>query len=270
MAVGLAACAQRGAQEPGGDAGTDPRTDTSGQCAGICDASPPSVPRLLDTAGFGDITTYGSVSDPAPSAGGACNYGSTGILAFAAIQVNRLPGDLQGQWQGGRICGQCLEVRARTPDGWKAAVVRIVDKCPDANCGVDLGGAPARSLMGGKPGRYAGEWRFVSCDGHADVSDGPPALWVKDGSNAWWSLVQVRNPAERILSMRIRKAGEPDWMEMAWADEAENFFCVPAAALQDGSDYEVEAAMPHGAYTLRCPGAALAAAEALFDLSPSP
>jgi hypothetical protein len=266
----LPACA--GPETGDGDPpGGEPRTDSSGRCEGICDASPPSIPILFDTAGFGDVTTYGDVAHPAPSAGGACNYGPTGILWFAAIQVDRLPGDAQGQWRGGRACGQCAEVRARTPDGWKSAIVRIVDKCPDANCGIDLGGAPARALMGDKPGRYAGEWRFVSCDGHPGVSDGEPALFVKEGTNPWWSRVQVRNPAERITGMRIRKLSGSAWTELAWAAEAENFFAVPDEVLADTAGYEVQAILPHGApYSLRCQGTALAVPEAALALTRAP
>jgi expansin (peptidoglycan-binding protein) len=189
------------------------------------------------------VTTYGSVSDPAPSQGGACNYGATGIHRFAAIQVSLLPGDMRGQWQDGRICGQCARVRARTPTGWKSTVVRIMDKCPDAHCGIDLGGLPARDLMGEKPGRYSGEWTWVSCEGQAGVSDGPPTLYVKEGSNPFWSLVQVRNPADRIAQVRLRpvgRTGDADWISLAWATEAENFFTVPSEVLQDAGDYDLE------------------------------
>jgi hypothetical protein len=269
LAALLAACASRGT-EGTGDAGIAPRTDTSGTCAANCDAAAPSIPELTDTSGYGDVTTYGNVADPRPSAGGACNYGPTGIPDFAAIQVDRIPGDGQGQWRGGRVCGQCAEVRARTLSGWKSVVVRIVDKCPDANCGIDLGGAPAKTLMADKPGRYSGEWRFVPCDGHPGASDGAPTLQVKDGSNAWWSIVQVRNPSERILSMRIRKAGTAAWTDLEWAAEAENFYHVPAAALQDEGDYEVEAAMPHGRYALKCKGTALAQAKSSLALASVP
>jgi hypothetical protein len=175
LAAGFLACHPGGGTHEPGTASPPPRTDTSGQCAGICDASPRTYPIVGDSNGYGDVTTYGGTV-AAPSLGGACNYGQTGILNYAAIQVNRLPGDMQGQWRGGRVCGQCVEVRARTTEGWKSTVVRIVDKCPDDFCGIDLGGAPAGALMGDKPGRYAGEWSFIPCDGHPGVSDGaiPP------------------------------------------------------------------------------------------------
>ena len=51
---------------------------------------------------------------PEYSEGGACNYGSTGIKYYAAINVNQIPGDLKGQWQGGQICGRCARVRVTT------------------------------------------------------------------------------------------------------------------------------------------------------------
>jgi hypothetical protein len=267
----LGACGKPGTGSPE-PSGVEARADSSGQCEGNCDASPPSIPKLLDTAGFGDVTTYGDVAHPAPSAGGACNYGPTGILNFAAIQVDRLPGDAQGQWRGGRVCGQCAEVRARTPTGWKTTVVRIVDKCPDANCGIDLGGQPARDLMGDRPGRYSGEWTFVSCEGRAGVSDGEPSLFVKEGTNAWWSRVQARNPAERITGMRIRPVAagaNVAWTDMDWATEAENFFGVPDPMLQDTALYELQAILPHGApYSLRCRGTALAQAGTFLPFAP--
>lgn len=238
----MTACSSKGTDTEVPQPGGIPRSDSSGFCEGICDASPPSVPVLNDTGGFGDVTTYGSVADPAPSQGGACNYGATEILRFAALHVNRLPGDMQGQWQGGRLCGQCAEVRARTPEGWKTTVVRIMDKCPDENCGIDLGGLPARDLMGARPGRYSGEWRWVSCAGHEGVSDGPPSLFVKEGGNAYWSLVQVRNAEAGVLGVRLRLAftGARIWTELSWAAEAENFFKVPPAILQDAREYEME------------------------------
>jgi hypothetical protein len=265
----LTACSSKGTDTQVPQSGGTPRRDSSGFCEGICDASPPSVPVLNDTGGFGDVTTYGSLADPAPSRGGACNYGSTEILRFAAIQVSLLPGDLRGQWQDGRICGRCAEVRARTPDGWKTTVVRIMDKCPDANCGIDLGGLPAQDLMGARPGRYSGEWRWVSCAGHEGVSDGPPSLFVKEGGNAYWSLVQVRNAEAGVLGVRLRLAssGAGSWTDLPWATEAENFFKVPTAILQDAREYDMEILLSTGrGYGAVLKGADLAAEKSSLAL----
>lgn len=225
-----------------------PRTDTGSACIGPCDAASPSVPRITDTWSHGDVTTYGGVGNANPSAGGACNYGATGITHYAAIQVNRIPGDLRGQWDGGRACGQCFEVRARTPQGWKSTQVRIVDKCPDGFCGIDLGGAPATELMGNQAGRYSGQWKPITCEGLEGVSDGPTRLHVKNGSNRWWSLVQIRNPPSAVSEIRLRadRAGAT-WIRLAWAAEAENFFKVPEAILRDSVTYFLEARFESGA-----------------------
>lgn len=215
-----------------------PRTDTGSSCIGPCDAAAPSIPLITDTLSHGDVTTYGGVGNTNPSSGGACNYGVTGITHYAAIQVNQVPGDLEGQWKGGRACGTCFEVRARTPAGWRSTHVRIVDKCPDGFCGIDLGGAPATDLMGVQAGRYAGQWRPVSCQGLPGVSDGPTALHVKEGSNRWWSLVQVRNPPGAVREIRLRQdLPGSSWTSLPWATEAENFFKVPESILRDSVPY---------------------------------
>ena len=211
---------------------TSARLDTADTCTSSpCDASPPSIPVVIATGGAGDVTTYGGVNNANPSRGGACNYGVTGITHYAAIQVSLLPGDLRGQWNGGRICGQCVRIRARTPTGWRSTVARIVDKCPDDHCGIDLGGAPATDLMGAQAGRYSGEWSFVPCDGLVGVFDGPRTLWTKEGTNPYWSLVQVRNPPSAVDSL-LGRIGDGGWIPFAWAIEAENFFRTPDTLLR--------------------------------------
>ena len=231
--LGLAACATREAadavqprdaaaplQAPGPSARDD------GSCR-ACDSTPPAAPVLAADGGTGNVTTYGNVFDPEPSRGGACNYQDTAIEQYAAIHVNVELGDGRGPWQAGRICGQCALVRARTPEGWRQTVVRIVDKCPDEYCGIDLGGAPARAIMGTQPGRYQGTWRFISCAGQAGVSDAPPSLYVKDGSNPYWALVQVRNPSAAVQAIDWESADGVRRGTFPYASEAENYFSVP-------------------------------------------
>lgn len=253
--------------------GTTPRSDTAGTCTGICDASSPSFPVLTDSVSYGDVTTYGGVDTTIVSSGGACNYGVTGIRFYAAIQVNHLPGDLQGQWNGGRICGQCVLVRARTDSGWKQTIVRITDKCPDGYCGIDLGGAPAHALMGVMAGRYSGEWSFVSCAGHPELFDGPSRIWIKDGSNPDWAVVQVRDPIQAVEALRYRRMGAADssWSDMAWAIEAENFFKVPGDVLKDSARYEIQALYRDGTIqSATVPGDSLSVPEDSILLSPQP
>jgi hypothetical protein len=209
-------------------------TDT-GFC-GVCDSTSPSQPLLSDSGGSGNVTSYGSVMSPTPSTGGACNYGASDIRYYAAINVDVQAGDAKGQWQGGKICGQCAAVSVKTPDGWKETIVRIVDKCSDPHCGIALSGAAAKDLMGDRPGRYEGRWRFVSCAGHREVSDGPPTLRVKEGSSTWWALLHVRNPLQAVTAIDWRSSdGSRGAGTFAYATEAENFYSVPEAVHNSGT-----------------------------------
>ncbi len=228
----------------------------------------PSIPVFTEKGGEGDVTTYGSVSDPEFSQGGACNYGSTGIRYYAAINVNQFSSDLEGQWQGGQICGACARVLVRTIENEiRSTIVRIMDKCPDDNCGIDLGGAPAGEIMKNQPGRYSGEWEWVSCEGAPGVSDGLPSLHVKAGSGKWWSLVQVRNGPGAVLEIRARKAIDGEWLSLPWATEAENFLSVPVEILQDSGEWELEVIWRTGGSAfLRIAGEKLGVAEAVYRL----
>jgi len=192
-----------------------------------CDNAIPSYPVITEDGGYGAVTTYGSVVNPQPSLGGACNYGQSNVQNFAAVHVDNIPGDAQGIWNNGHICGQCFQVKVATQLGWKSTIVRIMDKCPDAYCGIDLGGQPAMQLMGNQPGRYSGEWTRVSCSGVENVSDATPTLVTKDGSNAWWSLVQVHNPPSEVIRIQWKNLHNAAQGVFQWATEAENYYKVP-------------------------------------------
>ena len=203
------------------------RRDAVTICSGICNAAAPSYPAIGNGAGQGNITMYTTEA----SSGGACNYGPTKVVYFAAVNVNITPGDGQGQWQGGRVCGQCLEVTALTTRGPQSVVVRIMDKCPDGYCGVDLGGLAPTAIMLDGFGRYDGTWRFVSCSGHPEVSDGPTTLSVSPGANAYWSRVQVRNPPGAVDSIAWLDSQGASGV-FPFATDPEGTFQVPPSVMQ--------------------------------------
>jgi expansin (peptidoglycan-binding protein) len=152
-------------------------------------------------------------------------------MYFAAI-------DTSLEWQGGHICGQCMEVTILTSQGPKSVVVRIMDKCPDANCGIDLGGSAPGAVMSNGSGRYQGAWRAVSCVGHSEVSDGAPSLWIKDGASSGWSIVQVRNGNAAVTSIDWQNASDASKKgTLAWATEAENFFSIPTSILSANASF---------------------------------
>ena len=209
-----------------------------GKCTN-CDSFTAADPELIENGGKGSVTTYGSITAKETSLGGACNYGQTNIQYYAAIHVNVSPGDDKGPWDGGAACGGCVHVRARTPEGWKEVTVRITDRCPDANCGVDLGGAPAADIMGNRVGRYYGEWEFVSCEGVEGVWGDSTSIWVKEGASTFWSIIQVRNPKDMVDSITIYGVDTRDFYGLEMVVGTENFWTVPQAVLQTDNRYRV-------------------------------
>ena len=209
-----------------------------GKCTN-CDSFTAADPELTEKGGKGSVTTYGSITAKETSLGGACNYGQTNIQYYAAIHVNVSPGDEKGPWNGGAACGGCVHVKARTPDGWKEVTVRITDRCPDANCGVDLGGAPASDIMGIQVGRYSGEWEFVSCEGVEGVWGDSTSIWVKEGASEFWSIIHVRNPKDMVKSITILGIDTRDAHELEMVVGTENFWTVPKAVLQTDNRYRV-------------------------------
>ena len=209
-----------------------------GKCT-ACDSFTAADPELTENGGKGSVTTYGSITAKETSLGGACNYGQTNIQYYAAIHVNVSPGDEKGPWNGGAACGGCVHVKARTPDGWKEVTVRITDRCPDANCGVDLGGAPASDIMGISVGRYSGEWEFVSCEGVEGVWGDSTSIWVKEGASEFWSIIHVRNPKDMVKSITIFGVDTRDVHELEMVVGTENFWTVPQSVLQTDNRYRV-------------------------------
>jgi expansin (peptidoglycan-binding protein) len=224
-----------GAPATGGDA-TAP-TGLPKFCTDACNAAAPVNPSVTDYGALGNVTMYTELS----SDGGACQYGSTGVMYFAAIDVNLEPNDGLGQWQEGRICGQCVEVTALTSEGAKQVVVRIMDKCADGYCGIDLGGNAPSDLMVDGFGRYEGAWRLVTCVGHPETYDGQPSLFVKDGSNGYWSAVQVRNPDTAVAAIEWQDLGDAGSQgTFSYASPSiENYYLVPTEVLQGNATYDL-------------------------------
>lgn len=201
-------------------------------CTGSCNAATPVAPTVSSTDGLGNVTEYSTSA----SNGGACNYGATNVMYYAAINVNVNAGDAQGQWQGGKICGQCAETTILTSQGLKTVTVRIMDKCPDANCGIDLGGSAPGAVMVDGFGRYAGQWRFVSCSGVSGVSDGVPSLYIKEGSSIWWSRIQVRNPNTGVSSIAYQSLSDASVHgSFAFDSSIENYYIIPTDVLQSSA-----------------------------------
>ena len=112
------------------------------------------------------------------------------------------PGDLNvaamngADYANSAVCGEF--VRVSGPKG--VVVVRIVDLCPGCSPGqLDLSEQAFGQIANLVQGVIPVTWQVVSPD-----LAGPIAYHFKDGSNEWWTAVQVRNHRNPIARLEYR------------------------------------------------------------------
>jgi expansin (peptidoglycan-binding protein) len=97
------------------------------------------------------------------------------------------------------VCGACAHLVG--PSG--EVTVRIVDQCPDCPKGnIDLSPSAFDEIAKRELGRVPITWQYVECG----VS-GPLRYRFKEGSNQWWTAVQVRNHRYAIAKLEVKKNG---------------------------------------------------------------
>ncbi len=151
--------------------GSDAPSTPTGSCAAIPDDE------------IGDGTYYSADGT------GACSFdASPNDLLVAAMNA---PDYMNAAW-----CGACLEVTG--PMG--VVTVRVVDECPGCAHGdLDLSPQAFQMIAPLSAGRVSIMWHEVACN----VS-GPIAYHFKDGANAYWTAIQIRNhryPIAKVEAM---------------------------------------------------------------------
>ncbi len=140
----------------------------------------------------GIATYYDATGD------GACMLGpSPQDLMVAAMNAE--------EYDNAAVCGAYVHVIG--PQG--EATVRIVDLCPECQAGhLDLS-REAFALIADLPlGRVDITWQIISPE-----MPGPIAYHFKDGSNQWWTAVQIRNHRNPIAKLEYLKAND-EWIEV--------------------------------------------------------
>lgn len=95
-------------------------------------------------------------------------------------------------------CGACLRVSG--PDG--EVTVRVVDQCPECAHGdLDLSREAFAKIAPLSAGRVPITWHEVACE-----VDGPLRYHFKDGSNPWWTAIQIREHRYPIAKVEARRA----------------------------------------------------------------
>jgi expansin (peptidoglycan-binding protein) len=136
---------------------------------------------------YSGIATYYSATGD-----GACMFGpSPGDLMVSAMNAE--------QYDTAAVCGAYVHVVG--PKG--EVVVRIVDLCPECRAGhLDLSREAFARIADLPLGWVDITWQVVSPD-----LPGPVAYHFKDGSNQWWTAVQVRNHRNPIAKLEYLDAG---------------------------------------------------------------
>jgi len=179
----------------------------------------------------GDDDVVGGSCDAAPAdaSGDGTYYDATGA---GNCGFDPSPNDLMvaamnhADYGTADWCGACVEVTG--PTG--VVTVRIVDQCPGCAKGdLDLSPQAFEQLSPLSAGRIAITWHEVACD----VS-GPIAYHFKDGANAFWTAIQIRNHRYPIAKLE--------------ADTGTGYVAIPRV---DYNYFVQESGLGDGPYALR-------------------
>jgi expansin len=167
-----------------------------------CSAEEPSAPPATQTA-----TTFGPIESGvatyyAATGEGNCSYDATPAdLDVVALDTR--------QYAAGAWCGACLRV-----EGPKGVVkVRVVDSCPscESRTHIDLSESAFAKIANIADGRVPVRFQFVTC-----AVSGPLSYRFKEGSNEWWTAIQVRNHPAPIKTLEAKVAGA--WSPLTRSD----------------------------------------------------
>jgi len=163
---------------------------------GKVDSSPPPT-TVLTSDEFGEKHTGDATFYTFANGTGACLFDQTTDIHIAALNA--------ADWANSAWCGACADLSG--PNGTTVRV-RIVDECPDCSPGqLDLHPDAFAVLAPKEQGRIQISWSFVACD-----AQGPVKYKYKDGSNPYWTAVQVRNSRYPIAKLESSKDGNT-WSE---------------------------------------------------------
>lgn len=188
----------------------------------------------LNVLQVGEATYYDTADGT-----GNCGFDATPddlmVAAIAYLNYGNPKPDSEPQNGPAAVyCGAYVEVFG--PRG--SVVVRIVDKCPDvyvppsrgcADNHLDLSPQAFAKIAPIADGRVPITWRVISPDVGRPVS-----YKIKDGSNQWWTGIQVRYHRNPITRLEYRAPGG-QWVPMLRMDY----------------NYFVATGMGPGPYTLR-------------------
>ncbi len=138
----------------------------------------------------------------------------SGICSFEPAPVDPLVAAMNdADYALSAACGACVAIDG--PDG--STTVRIVDRCPECPQGnIDLHPDAFAMLADPQLGIVPISWKYVSCPSAGNI-----VYHFKEGSNQWWTAVQIRNHRNAIAKFEYKDAMGV-WKDVARVDY--NFF----------------------------------------------
>lgn len=120
---------------------------------------------------------------------GNCSFDDTKIRPFLIGAMN------EQDYAMADYCGACVDI-----DGPEGSVrVQLIDRCPECKPGdIDLSPEAFDYLAPRIDGRIPISWKVVPCE-----VTGPVVFYYKDGSNQWWTAVQIRNHRNQIKKLEF-------------------------------------------------------------------
>jgi expansin (peptidoglycan-binding protein) len=148
------------------------------------------LPLIMGSAGNSNPINQGIATYYNATGAGACLFDpSPQDLMVTALNAE--------EYDNAAFCGAYVHVTG--PEG--EVTVRIVDLCPECKAGhLDLS-QEAFALIADLPlGIVPITWQIISPE-----LVGPIAYHFKDGSNQWWTAVQIRNHRNPIAKLEYRR-----------------------------------------------------------------
>jgi expansin (peptidoglycan-binding protein) len=197
--VGLCfACGSDG--DSAGSGGSSASGGSSGGGSGGSSAGGSGGSATGGSGGSGAVTACGGE----PTHSGEATYydfaDGSGNCSFDPTPNDLMVGAMNHtDYAASAACGACAHVVG--PNG--EVTVRIVDRCPECPQGdIDLSPQAFEMIADLSAGRVDISWQYVPCS----VS-GPIAYRFKEGSNQWWTAVQLRNHRHAIAKLEVDEGG---------------------------------------------------------------
>jgi expansin (peptidoglycan-binding protein) len=173
------------------------------------------LPMVVQPGGNSNPVHEGIATYYYATGNGACLFGEApGDLMVAAMNAE--------EYDNAAWCGAYVHVTG--PNG--AVTVRIVDLCPGCDAGhLDLSEQAFAAIAPLHLGVVPITWQVIS-----PALSGPIAYHFKDGSNQWWTAVQIRNHRNPIASLEY-------WNGSAWVSvprTSYNFFVQTTPGMGPG------------------------------------